>query len=167
MKYSVHAILPDGQELVIRTITNREEAEQIVEILCRVTQELEAAEDFDSRPRREGNTWYVRSRKWQRNGALLCWFEQHEGQMLNYFRRFEEPNPKVGLAVQYELARNPTVVATAYEEGVHMGRATLPIEAWDHLLKTAYLHDVYGLNENEAAELAGIWQDFENVRGTH
>lgn len=166
-KYTVHGILPDGEEMTIRVMVDREEAESIVEILCRVTQELEAHDGFNSTPRREGNTWYVRSRDWRRDGALLCWLVRHEGKMLNHFQRFETVDLKVGFAVMYELRRNPAVIMTAYEEGVHLGRATLPLDVWQQILKTPYLGEKYGLSEDEIAELSGIWQDFETVKGAH
>jgi hypothetical protein len=163
MRYTLHGFLPDGEVLVIRAMVDREEAEDMAEVLCRVTAELEQAEDFDSTPRRKENTWYVRSKDWRRDGAVLCWLEAHEGRMMNYFQRFETKNPKTGLAVLYELKRNPTVMAAAYEEGVHLGRATLPLDVWEQILQTPYLADKYGLSADEVAELAGIHKDFEQV----
>lgn len=158
MKYTLHAILPDGQEMVIRSMVDREEAEEMAEVLCRVTEQLE-----EKPPRREGNTWYVVSKRWRRNGRRLCWLDEIEGEMMSYFQRFETTNPKVGLAVMYELRRNPAVLATAYIEGVHLGRHTLPLDVWQELLQSEYLAHKYGLTSDEITELAGLWHDFEVV----
>ncbi len=165
-KYTLHGRLPDGPEMVIRSMVDREEAESMADVLCRVIEDLERHDGFNSAPRREGNSWYVRSKNWRRDGALLCWLEEVEGKMLDHFQRFETTNPKVGLSVMYELKRNPTVLATAYVEGVHLGRATLPLDVWELVLGSKHLNEKYGLTTEEVAELGEIWKDFEAVATT-
>lgn len=162
MKYTLRAFLPDGQEMIIRSIVNREEAENMADVLVNVTTELEGLP-----PRRENNVWYVQSSDWQRNGRVLCVLEAVEGTPLTHFERFESTSEKTGRTVLYELRRNRKVAVAAYEEGVHLEYSTLPPDLWQELLAMPFLRKKYGLTEDEIAELAGIWQDFESTRGTH
>lgn len=163
MKYTLHGRLPDGTELVVRSIVDREEAEQMAEVLVRVTEQLESTRERRMIPWRIDNTWFVSSLNSARHGIVLCWLDQIEGEMMTHFQRFETTNPKVGLGVMYELRRNPTVLATAYTEGIHLGRHTLPLDVWEQLLQSNYLAEKYGLTPEEIAELSGLWKDFEGV----
>lgn len=162
MKYTLRAFLPDGQEMIIRSIVDREEAENMADVLVKVTTELEGLP-----PRREANVWYVQSPDWERDGRVLCVLEAVEGTPLKHFERFESTSEKTGRTVLYELVRNRKVAVAAYEEGIHIERSTLPPDVWDELLATSFLRKKYGLTEDEIEELTGIWPDFENSRGTH
>lgn len=162
MKYTLTAYLPDGEILEIRSIVGREEAENMADVLVKVTTELEGLP-----PRRDNNVWYVQSPNWERNGRVLCVLEPVEGTQLTHFERFETASEKTGKTVLYELRRNRQFAAAAWAEGVHLGHATIPPDAWRHLLKTEYLPEVYQLTQAELDELRGLWTDFESVRGTH
>lgn len=73
-RFSLYCVLPDSeQEILLRSDVGREEVDRLVEILVKVSRQF-----YGYSPRKKGDTWYVASLDWRKNGSKLCWIEQEQ-----------------------------------------------------------------------------------------